>query len=180
MQYDVVMTSADNTNPSRKRRWLKVLVIDVVIFLVVYMAAQWWLGRGAPSGLATDFVAVDTQGKRIVLADYRGKPLLLHFWASWCGICRFEHGSIDNIAADHAVITVMTRSGSEDEARHYLHENDISARVILDEDGELADSYRVRGVPASFIINANGEIADVEIGYSSELGLRARLWLAGW
>ncbi len=174
------MTSADNSRPSRKRHWLKVLLIDIAIFLIVYMAAQWWLGRGAATGQAEDFVAIDTQGNRVALADYRGKPLLLHFWASWCGICRFEHGSIDNIAEDHAVITVMTRSGSEKEARQYLHENKINALVILDEDGELADRYRVRGVPASFIVDANGEIADVEIGYSSELGLRARLWLAAW
>lgn len=173
-------TPVEQQQVPRKRRWLKVLFIDILIFLVVYMAAQWWLGRGAPTGKAMNIEALATNGELVSLSAMHGKPVLLHFWASWCGICRFEHGSIDSIAEDHQVITIMTRSGTEAEALQYLAENKISARVILDEDGELADSYKVRGVPASFIIDADGNITDVEIGYSSELGLRLRMWLASW
>lgn len=119
-------------------------------------------------------------GRALSLQAFQGRPLLVHFWASWCRVCQLEQATIDSIAADHAVITVMTRSGGEVEARQYLRERGIRATVILDETGVLADRYRVRGVPASFIINAKGEVVDVEIGYSSEIGLRARLYLASW
>lgn len=173
-------TTKEKHKSTRKRHWLKVLLLDILIFLVVYMAAQWWLGRDAPTGKAINIEARTTSGEEFSLASLQGQPVLLHFWASWCRICRFEHGSIDSIARDHQVITVMTRSGGEAEARKYLAENNISARVILDEDGMLADLYKVRGVPASFIIDADGNIDDMEAGYSSELGLRIRLWLATW
>lgn len=156
------------------------VLIDLAIFLLVYSVVQWWIGRDALSGPAPALQGQSVDGQAISLQAFRGRPVLVHFWASWCQICQLEHATIDNIAADHAVITVMTRSGSEEEALQYLREKDIHATVILDEEGDLADHYNVRGVPASFIINANGEIDDVEIGYSSEIGLRARLYLAGW
>lgn len=170
----------ENSGSSRWRRWTRIIIIDVLIFLVVYFSVQLWIGRDALSGDAPALQGVLVSGQPVSLADFRGKPVLVHFWASWCGICRFEHKSIDSIAEDYTVITVMTRSGNEQEARQYLAENDIRSKVILDETGDLADSFNVRGVPASFIINRQGEIDDVEIGYSSEWGLRARLWLADW
>jgi thiol-disulfide isomerase/thioredoxin len=162
------------------RRWSKILVLDLLVFLGVYFAVQWWTGRDRLSGIAPALQGISVDGRAISLQAYQGRPVLLHFWASWCRICQLQHGTIDNIAKDHAVITVMTRSGNQIEAMQYLRETGIRAAVILDEEGKLADSYRVRGVPASFIINAKGEVVDVEIGFSSEIGLRARLYLASW
>lgn len=166
--------------PSRWRRWSRILLVDLLVFLCVYFAVQWWLGHGRLSGPAPELQGVSVDGRALSLQAFQGRPLLVHFWASWCRVCQLEQATIDSIAADHAVITVMTRSGGEVEARQYLRERGIRATVILDETGVLADRYRVRGVPASFIINAKGEVVDVEIGYSSEIGLRARLYLASW
>jgi len=59
-----------------------------------------------------------------------------------------------------------------------MEENNLSYPVIIDEDGILAKQYGVRGVPASFIVNPEGIIAFTEIGYTTNWGLRIRLWLA--
>jgi peroxiredoxin len=150
----------------------------VLLFVGVYQGTQWWKGRDAPSGIAPDLAGVTLDGNTVSLQQLRGQPVLLHFWASWCGICRFEQAAIDAIAEDYAVITVMTRSGGWHAAQAYVAEQGIRAPVLVDPDGALADGYGVRGVPATYVIDADGNIDDVEIGYSSEAGLRARLWWA--
>ena len=173
-------TETTKERTPRWRRWTKVLLIDIAIVLFVYFSVQWVIGRDSISGQAPSLQGQTLNGEQVSLSGFRGNPVLVHFWASWCRICQFEHTSIDNISEDYQVITVMTRSGDEQEARSYLNEKGITATVILDEEGLLADSYNVRGVPASFIIDSEGQVDDVEIGYSSELGLRLRLWLASW
>jgi alkyl hydroperoxide reductase subunit AhpC len=57
-------------------------------------------------------------------------------------------------------------------------ENQLTFPVMLDNNGELAQTFGLKGVPASFILSPNGEIKFVETGYSTELGLRLRLWLS--
>ena len=60
-----------------------------------------------------------------------------------------------------------------------MQDNQLIFPVLLDTSGELATSFGVKGVPASFILDPNGEITFVESGYTTELGLRVRLWLSG-
>ena len=62
----------------------------------------------------------------------------------------------------------------------YVAEQGLSMPVLVDDEGEWGRSYGVRGFPSSYVIDAEGQIFDVEVGYSSEWGLRARLLLAGY
>ena len=72
------------------------------------------------------------------------------------------------------------QSGSPTAVTRYLNENGLSFVTLVDDGGMLARRYGVRGVPTTFIIAADGEIDAVDVGFSTELGLRMRLWLAGW
>ncbi|MGD8743836.1 MAG: redoxin domain-containing protein [Granulosicoccaceae bacterium] len=170
------LPDAEQIRPRRRGWWT--LTVYLLLFVGIYQGSQWWKGRDAPTGIAPELSGVTLDGKLVSLQQLRGQPVLLHFWASWCGICRFEQPAIDAIAEDHAVITVMTRSGDALAAQAYVAEQGIRAPVLVDPDGALADDYGVRGVPATYVIDALGNIDDVEIGYSSETGLRARLWWA--
>ena len=76
------------------------------------------------------------------------------------------------------VITVATTSGSADEVTAYLHEAGLVMPVLMDEDGEIARSWGVSGVPATFVVNTSGDISHAGMGYATELGMRLRLWLA--
>lgn len=157
-------------------RWLR-WSRDFLLMLLVFQGVQWWHSRNLSGGPAPALSGEDLQGQHLSLMQFRGQPLLVHFWATWCSICRLEEGSIHALAQDYPVLTVATSSGSAKELKAYLAENGVAFPVITDESGELASAWNVRGVPASYIIDSQGRIAWVARGYTSELGMRARMLL---
>jgi peroxiredoxin len=102
----------------------------------------------------------------------------VHFWASWCPVCRLEQDNIANLAVDGRVITVATTSGTADELRGYLAEHALQLPVLMDEAGHIARQWGVNGVPATFVVDTKGQIRYAAKGYSTEWGLRLCLWLA--
>jgi thiol-disulfide isomerase/thioredoxin len=162
---------------AKSRRWLGWLR-DILLLLLVFAAVQWWQARDLVQGAAPPLVGLLLDGTPYQLDPAAG-PQLVHFWASWCPVCRLEQGSIAAIAADRPVITIATTSGTAEEVGGYLAEHELSMPVLLDEDGELARAWGVNGVPATFVIDTDGNIRHALKGYATELGLRLRLWFAG-
>jgi thiol-disulfide isomerase/thioredoxin len=118
-------------------------------------------------------------GEPVQLPDAKG-PTLVHFWATWCSICRLEKGSIDSIATDHRVVAIASQSGTRHEVAEHVEKNGITVPVLVDESGELARKFGVKAFPTSFVVDAQGNIVDIEVGYTTEWGLRWRLWRASW
>lgn len=160
------------------RRWL-LLAAEILVLLVILFGIRAWTQRDLVGGAAPGFQSQLLGGEQVSLTDYRGRPLLLHFWASWCRVCRLEQGAIRAVAQDWPVLTVAMHSGDAGSVRRYLTEQGLSWATIVDEEGVLARRYGVRGVPTSFVLDPNGEIRFREVGYTTAWGLRARLWLAG-
>lgn len=162
----------------RKRSWLRLLV-ELLVILAIVLGVRFWFQRDLPSGPAPSFQAVLMDGKVINLEDYRGEPLLLHFWASWCQFCKVSEDSITSIQKDWEVLSVAFQSGSKQEVGEYLQERGLESwKVIPDQDGRLAELFGVSAVPASYIIDGKGDIRIKEIGLTTGWGLRARLWYA--
>lgn len=159
--------------PRRWWRWGR----DLVLVLVVVGAVQWWQSRGMVTGQAPVLVGLLVDGQPYQL-DYRAGPILVHFWASWCPVCRLEQDNIDAIADDYPVITIATTSGAANEVAAYLREHELSMPVLMDEGGEIASRWGLAGVPATFIVGRDGQILYSGMGYGTELGLRARMWWA--
>jgi thiol-disulfide isomerase/thioredoxin len=157
-------------------RWLRWLR-DILVLLLVFAAVQWWQARNLAAGPAPALAGLLSDGREYHLSPADG-PVLVHFWASWCPVCRLEQNSIDSIASDREVITIATNSGSADEINAYLDEHGLGMRVLMDETGEIARHWGATGVPASFIVDRDGRIAYAGMGYATEIGLRVRLWLA--
>lgn len=169
------------------KRWLaghprsrKALIIAAELLLIaaVYFGVRAWMQRDMPSGEAPALIGITSEGQHVNLADYRGQPVLLHFWASWCGICRLEQGSIQDIHADWPVLTVAMQSGGAEAVAEHMRAEGLDWVAVLDEEGDLARRFGVRGVPTTFVIDGEGMIRFRESGYSTEWGLRARLWMA--
>ena len=160
---------------SKWQRWLR----DLGILLLVVFAIQWWQARDLPKEvIAPSLAGASLVGEPMALSNWKGQPVLVHFWASWCPVCRLEEGSIASIAEDYPVIAVATTSGTADEIQAYLAKQGINFPVMMDESGDIARHWGMRGVPATFVIDSAGKIDYATMGFSTELGLRIRLALA--
>ena len=160
------------------RRSLKLLLVYALIFVGSAFLGNLWMTRDQISGPLPAFNAVDLSGDTVQFDSISGKPLLLYFFAEWCPICKLQNPVISALRQDYAVLGVAMQSGDDAIVKQYMADQDIGFRVINDEDGQISRSFRVNGVPAAFIVNPDGLIQYSVRGYSSELGLRSRLWLS--
>lgn len=156
--------------------WLR----DLGLILLLLAAVRGYQHRNLPNGPAPTLAATDVEGVERSLASYRGAPLLLHFWATWCGTCRVEQPNIDALAGDMPVLSVASRSGSAQRVAAFARTNAVVPSVIADPDGALARRFGVGAFPTSFVLDGQGRIRHAEVGYATELGLRVRMWLARW
>jgi len=107
------------------------------------------------------------------------KPLLIHFWATWCPTCKLEAQNIQFISENFEVITVAVKSGSVYDVQDYMISNDLNFSVFNDEDSKIASAMNVAVYPTTFIYDKDKNLVFSEVGYTSNLGLWLRLWLAG-
>ena len=161
-----------------KKNWVNNL-LWVLVIAVVFFGVRAWQQQAMPKGLAPEISGVAVSGETVGLSQYRGRPVMLYFWATWCKICEIEQGSIRSIAKDHSILSVALRSGNALQVSRYLREHQLEMPTLPDEFGEIAERFGVRGTPTAFFIDARGQIRSVEVGYTSEVGMRIRLWLAG-
>ena len=154
--------------------------INVLLFVVLFAGIRYWQHRDMVSGEAPALHGVTLAGQPYSLPAHPAKPVLVHFWATWCPICRTEQDTINAIAHDDPnVITVAMQSGSAAAVFQHMREQGIDFPVVNDQDGALSSAWGVHAVPASFIIAPDGKISFIEVGYTTRIGLRLRLWLAG-
>ncbi len=167
-----------SNTPKKKRRWLRVF-FEILAIVAIVFAIRAWQQKDMVSGVAPSFQSVMLNGQTVNLEDYNGKPLLLHFWASWCPFCKFEESSLTSIQKDWSVLTVAYQSGDKSEVIKHMKTQSIESwPTIVDQDSRLAELFGVQGVPTSYIIDGNGNIRFTEVGLTSGWGLRARLWWA--
>jgi peroxiredoxin len=159
-------------------RRLGVWAVWILLLTALLYAAQAWHTRDAPRGAAPALTGTLLDGRRFDLAQLRGEPVLVHFWATWCPVCRLQEGTLSAIARDHRVVTVALQSGGAEALRRHMQAESLDFPVLVDPQGAVARRWGIRGVPTSFLIDGAGRIRFVEAGYTSGVGLRARLWLA--
>ncbi|MCW9014171.1 MAG: protein disulfide oxidoreductase [Gammaproteobacteria bacterium] len=158
-----------------KNRWFSI-VLNILFIAILFYALSSWQTKDAARGEATNISGDLITGEKFNLQHYRGQPVLIHFWATWCPICKLENNSIAAIAEDYQIITVASWSDSDSAIKKFLQEENLNLPVITDHDGEWAKLYGVKAVPTSFVLDGEGHIRFVETGFTTELGLRLRLW----
>lgn len=105
----------------------------------------------------------------------KNKPVVLHFWATWCPVCKAEIDNIQRLGEHYEIVTVAVNS---DDIKHYLKERHLTLRVVDDSDGVLAQAFGVHAFPTTFIYDGNKNLVFSEVGYTSTLGLWLRLLYA--
>lgn len=164
---------------NRTKKW-RGYAINLLLFVLVVAGIRFWQQRDMASGAAPVLQGVTLSGQPYSLPAHPGSVVLVHFWATWCPVCRTEQGSIAAIAHDDpAVITIAMQSGKPEEVARYMREQGIDFPVVNDPDGRISRAWGVHAVPVSFIVSPDGSVRFVEVGYTTEIGIRIRRWLAG-
>ena len=114
---------------------------------------------------APDFTVYDREGNVVHLSDFLGKPVVLNFWASWCGPCKMEMPDFEEIFAEykdeiHFVMVNLTDGSREtmDTATTFLDNRGYTFPVYYDKDSDAAYTYQVYGIPVTYFINAEGHL----------------------
>jgi len=106
------------------------------------------------------------------LAAMRGRPVIVNFWASWCGPCRAEMPAVERVWQRYRdrglVIIGVTMQDREADARAFLEEVGVTYPVGLDANGSISRAYSVQGLPSTYFINENGGVARAWVGAISE------------
>ncbi len=110
-----------------------------------------------------------------VYKQKEGKPLIIHFWGTWCPTCKLEAANIERVSTRYEVISIAVNSGSDTKIKAYMSERELSFPVVNDRDSTLAKQFKVEVYPTTFIYNGKGKLIFTEVGYTSTLGLLARL-----
>lgn len=155
---------------------LKKLAFYLLATLFIF-CGQFLSGGGLVTGKPPALTAPTLDGGEAASRIRQG-PALLYFWASWCGVCRAMQNNVDAALHDHPGLTIAERSGDDAQLTAYLRNNHLTWPTVNDNGGTIGQNFGVRGVPAIFIVAADGNIVFASAGYTSEFGLRVRLWLA--
>lgn len=154
----------------RARGWAR----DAAIVVAALLAVHVFQTRGLVDGVAPRFSRTTLTGETVSVPA--GERRVVHFFATWCGVCKAEEHNLEAIAGEGDVLFVASASGTADEVRAYARARGLTMPIVVD-DGRLARAYGVTAYPTTFFVDAAGEIDFSVIGYTTELGLRARRFL---
>jgi len=170
---------------ARRRLPLAYLVAAAVLPLILLALIAWRLLAAPPAPAATigsaapDFTLTDLSGKTVSLASLRGHPVIVNFWASWCGPCIEEFPLLQQAERDHAtdglVIVGIVYQDRADAAASFMSRMGASWATAMDPGGRVATSYGIYAPPDSFFIDRNGVIAGRQIGQLSQQDLARQL-----
>jgi len=154
-------------------------VLSTLLMIFIISMVLNYIRKPDSSDKLMDIEIVDIDNKKISLRDLSKKdaPTILHFWATWCPTCKLEAPNLESLRSSCNVVTVAVNSGTNESIHSFLRERDLGYRVINDNHGDLAKRFGVEVFPTTFIYDSNGTLKFSEVGYSTTLGLKARVAL---
>jgi cytochrome c biogenesis protein CcmG/thiol:disulfide interchange protein DsbE len=163
------------------RRWLYLAAgLGVVALIVIEIATAG--GGGSTGQPAYPLPTKVLQGPKVTLADLRGRPALINFWASWCDPCREEAPEVARLSRSlhgQAAVVGIDYTDREDSARSFLRKYGWTFPVLSDPDGIYGARYGFSALPTTLVLDSEGQVAAILRGPQSVADFRRELRRAG-
>jgi thiol-disulfide isomerase/thioredoxin len=170
--------------PQKQRRplprWLRWL-LEGLLFLALFWGITWYQSRDALA-VGSTFPRDTLQtadGATWSWDSLAGKPVLIHVWATWCGVCRREFSTLEALAAappeGTTVVSVVADGTDSTQLDAFVKAKGINYPVLLGDD-HLIQQLGVTAYPTNFYLSADGKVQSVTVGMSTRWGMWLRLW----
>ena len=156
------------------KRIIVMLLLVLMLFGCAAPQAPTTQGETEPTAQAVkapDFTVYDGQGQEVRLSDLKGKPVVLNFWASWCGPCKREmpdfQEAFEEVGGQVQFMMVNLTDGSGEtveSASAFIAGQGYTFPVFFDTDSDAARAYGIRSIPTTFFIDAQGNVVTYAIG----------------
>lgn len=133
-----------------------------------------------PPVAAADFTLPTLDGRTLALSQLRGKVVLVEFWATWCGPCRYSMPSLEKIYREYrgrGMEVLLVNEGEDAETIIRWAKARFTAPILLDQDGRVGNQYGVTGIPRLLVIDPQGQVLYDHAGYGGGLERSLRVIL---
>ncbi len=147
-------------------RILLLSLLSIAVLLYAFATPSLTEVPGRPK--APDFALRDLEGRVHRLSDYRGKVVVVNFWATWCPPCRKEMPSLERawraLRGEGVVVLAVDVAEDENAVFAFVAERDLTLPVLLDEQGDTIARWSAKGLPTTYIVDPEGRIAYQAVG----------------
>jgi peroxiredoxin len=172
----------------RRLPGLGLFVIAGVVLLVIG-AGLLFVSRPGPASATvkppqvgspmSDFTLSDLSGKQVRLSDFRGRPVLINAWATWCPPCRAEMPDLHRLYQEHqeeGFVVLAINSGEEaGQVRQFIQQSGFTFPVLLDSGNNLLDALGIRNLPTSILIDRDGTVRAMQVGMLTPAAIQANI-----
>lgn len=162
-----------------RKKWYRRWAVDLgILALILFAMGRFQARHLLEDGTKPSFSLQDLDGKSHRLEDYRGKVVVLQFFAPWCGVCRLESDNwarIQRIESEKIqVLAVALSYESIEDVIEFIGEDRGAYPVLLGNPG-IQEQFRIQSFPSHYILNKDGEVVSQSAGYTSTLGYLMKL-----
>jgi peroxiredoxin len=149
---------------------MKVVLLGVLLVAMPgFFAGSSLASSGLTGQEAPDFVLKSASGTNMRLSEYRGKVVMINFWATWCGPCRQEMPLLDDLYTRYERVgfSLLGVNIDDDSSRamQMAEELGVSFPVLFDERKEVSKLYQVEAMPVTVLVDREGKVRHVHLGY---------------
>lgn len=156
----------------RTKNVIFILVVGLLVGILVYQFLP-KIKSQAKVDSSVDFKLESVDGKEYSISDFKGKKIILNFFATWCPPCRAEIPDFEKFHKDNKDVVLIGINIQEDreKVKEFLEEMGVSYIVLLDRDGKIASAFGIEGIPTTFLLDENGRIVAKNVGMMTYDGL---------